>query len=79
MPIADLAEMIRRELNAPSHLVVPKELPSRMTLVKRPVLKRMTEVLGVVPRVSLAEGVARVTRKVQERIKEGVPVYQLAA
>lgn len=71
LPIGDLAEMIRAELNADPALIKVTELPSRMTLKKRPSLDRMRDLLGVVPKVSLPDGVRLVTRRVQERLKSG--------
>jgi nucleoside-diphosphate-sugar epimerase len=68
VPIADLAEMIRKELNAPPGLVMVKDLPPRMTLIKKPVLNRQRGILGIIPRVSLDEGVKMVCRRVRERI-----------
>lgn len=69
LPIAELAEMIRVELGAPKELVTEMQLPPRMTLVKRPKLDRQREILGVTPKVSLREGVARVCSRIRERIK----------
>lgn len=71
VPISELAEMIRAELGAAPELVRVRDLPERMTLVKRPSLDRMRERLGVVPRISLREGVRRVCRRVQERLAAG--------
>ncbi len=67
-PIDELAEMIRRRLGAPRHLIVENELPPRMTSAKRPVLKRQTEDLGIECLVSLEEGVDRLVARVQERL-----------
>lgn len=67
--IADLAEMIRKELGAPPELVKYKDLPARMTLIKRPVLDRQRTILGVVPKVSLAEGVKLVCHRIKERLQ----------
>ena len=67
--IADLAEMIRQQLRAPSELIQGLELPSRMTLIKRPTLNRQRDLLGIEPRVSLKEGVQRVCQKVLERMQ----------
>lgn len=67
-PIADLAEMIRKELGASPDLVKVLDLPVRMTAVKRPSLNLQKELLGFVPKVSLAEGVKRVCDKVRERL-----------
>lgn len=68
VPIADLAEMIRKELGAPPELIEYKDLPARMTLIKRPVLDRQREILGMVPRVSLAKGVKLVCHRIRERL-----------
>ena len=59
IPMSDLAEMIRAELNASPELVVTTELPPKMTLVKRPTLERQRTLLGFEPEVSLAEGIRR--------------------
>jgi len=69
VPIALLAEMIRVQLGAPASLVRVVDLPARMTSSKRPVLDRMRTILGVEPRVSLADGVSRVCRRVRERLQ----------
>jgi nucleoside-diphosphate-sugar epimerase len=58
--MADLAEMIRAELNALPELVVQTELPPKMTLIKRPTLDRQRCLLGVEPRIGIREGVRRV-------------------
>jgi nucleoside-diphosphate-sugar epimerase len=71
VPIEQLAELIRRQLNAPERLVEVRDLPARMTAVKRPSLDRMRELLGVVPSVSLEQGVERVCRRVQDRLASG--------
>jgi nucleoside-diphosphate-sugar epimerase len=60
VPIAELAEMIRAELQADRELVQLKKLPPQMTLVKQPVLERQRRLLGFEPGVSLREGVRRV-------------------
>ena len=70
-PIETLAEKIRRELQASPGLLVVRDLPARMTLVKRPSLERQRALLGVTPRVSLDEGIALVCRRVLERIRAG--------
>ncbi|MBN2288686.1 MAG: NAD(P)-dependent oxidoreductase, partial [Candidatus Glassbacteria bacterium] len=71
IPILDLAEMIRLELDAPRELIRIEELPSRMTLVKRPLLERQTNILGVIPKVSLQEGVKLVCRRIRQRYETG--------
>ena len=66
-----LADRIRQELGAPADLVQVRDLPGRMTLVKRPTLERQRRVLGIEPLVSLQEGVRRVCRRVRERYQAG--------
>lgn len=66
-----LAEMIRRELDAAPDLVRLKELPSRMTAIKRPSLDRQRRLLGVEPVVSLQDGITRVCQRVEERRRQG--------
>jgi len=68
-PMEDLAEKIRRELGAARDLVQLRDLPPRMTLVKRPSLERQRTLLGVTPAVGLDEGIARVCRGVRERLR----------
>jgi nucleoside-diphosphate-sugar epimerase len=68
-PIAELAEMIRAHYQADKNLVKVIEIPSRMTLAKRPTLDRQEEILGVVPKVGLEEGVRRVCERVKERLQ----------
>ena len=67
-PIEELAEMIRSRLGAPKSLVVEHDLPPQMTSVKRPVLTRQTETLGIECKVSLEEGVDRLIARVNERL-----------
>jgi nucleoside-diphosphate-sugar epimerase len=67
-PIAELAEMIRAHYGASKDLVKVIDIPERMTLAKRPTLDRQEKVLGVVPKVTLEEGVARVCGRVKERL-----------
>ena len=70
-PMEELAEKIRGELGTARDLVVMRDLPSRMTLVKRPTLDRQRELLGITPRVSLEQGISLVCRRVRERIQAG--------
>lgn len=58
VPTTDLAEMIRKELGAAPALVRPGELPSQMTLVKRPALDRQSKLLSFSPSVPLSRGIA---------------------
>lgn len=67
-PISELAELICSELGADPALIKYVDLPARMTLQKRPTLKRQAEILGVVPEVGLEEGVKRVCAKIKERL-----------
>jgi nucleoside-diphosphate-sugar epimerase len=69
VPIAALAEMIRRELGADASLIREVDLPERMTSIKRPVLDRMRTLLGIEPAVSLRDGVSRVCAGVRERLQ----------
>jgi len=71
VPIEALAERIRSELGADRALVQVADLPPRMTLVKRPTLERMRTLLGVEPRVALADGIRLVCARVRERIAMG--------
>jgi nucleoside-diphosphate-sugar epimerase len=67
-PISELAEMIRVRLDAPQELVSVVDLPSRMTLAKRPTLDRQRDILGIEPSVSLEEGVRRVSETILKRV-----------
>lgn len=67
-PIEELAELIRKELGASPSLVTYTDIPSQMTLVKNPTFKKQREVLGVVPKVSLEDGVKRVCGSVRRRL-----------
>ncbi len=87
VPMAHLAEMIRAELSASPELVVATDLPSKMTLVKRPTLERQRQLLGIEPRIGIAEGVRRVcaahrngrlSRAEELRISESAPASPFA-
>jgi len=67
-PIEDLAEGLRRRLDAAPSLISLHDLPARMTAAKRPSLDRMRDLLGVSPRVSLDEGLDRVVARVRARL-----------
>jgi nucleoside-diphosphate-sugar epimerase len=73
--IADLAEMIRSELGASQNLIVYRDLPGRMTLVKKPMLNRQRDILGIVPQVSLSEGVKRVCKRIKDRLAAGEMIF----
>ncbi|MBT5832724.1 MAG: NAD(P)-dependent oxidoreductase [Candidatus Latescibacteria bacterium] len=70
VPIVDLAEMVRSQLNAPKDLIRYKDQPSGMTPIKRPLLDRQRDILGVIPTVTLEEGVTRVCNKITERLAQ---------
>ena len=67
-PISELAEKICDLLGADRSLIKYVDLPVRMTLAKKPTLKRQEEILGVVPKVGLEDGVRLVCTKVRERL-----------
>jgi nucleoside-diphosphate-sugar epimerase len=69
--IADLAEMIRSRLGASKDLVKTIKIPGQMTAVKNPTLDRMMKTLGVVPKVSVTQGVDILCARVKERIAGG--------
>lgn len=73
-PISELAEMICETYKADKSLVNVIDIPSRMTLVKRPILDKQRDLLGVIPKVSLEEGVARVCKRTKERLKDVVGI-----
>lgn len=75
--VADLAEMIRSELNAPQDLVHFTELPGMMTLIKRPTLERQSRILGMIPKISLEEGVHLVCNKIRFRLTAGERLYDV--
>ena len=53
----------------PANVASVSPPPARMTSIKRPVLERMRNLLGVEPTVSLQDGVARVCARVRERLQ----------
>ena len=67
--IAELAELIRAELDADKKLITTVKLPRRMTLVKQPKLDLQKELLGVDKFMSLEEGVKRVCANVVKRLE----------
>jgi len=71
VPMAQLAASIRETLGASPDLVVETGIAARMTLVKRPRLERQRDLLGIVPEISLSQGVARVCARVVERLSQG--------
>jgi nucleoside-diphosphate-sugar epimerase len=60
VPMIDLAEMIRHELQADPSLIRTVPLPPQITAVKQPSLERQRELLQFEPRIGLREGVRRV-------------------
>lgn len=69
VPIADLAGMIRDDLQADPALINYVDLPRQMTLIKRPTLERQRRLLGFEPAIALQEGVRRVC-EFQRRLVE---------
>ena len=65
VPTTDLAEMIRGELGAEPSLIQMQDLPTQMTLHKRPRLERQLRLLGFRPTVPLEQGVAWVCDRQQ--------------
>jgi nucleoside-diphosphate-sugar epimerase len=63
-----LAEQIRAELGADAALVRLRDLPTQMTLLKRPSLQRQSTLLGFTPSVPLALGIAWVCAKQHTRL-----------
>ena len=58
-----LAEMFRVRLGAPKSCLNIIDQPERMTPTKIPALRKQQELLGIVPAVSVEEGVARVSAR----------------
>jgi nucleoside-diphosphate-sugar epimerase len=71
VPIAQLAEMICERLGASKDLIKTIPFPGQMTAVKKPTLDRMMKTLGVVPKVTLEEGLDRLCKRIKERIADG--------
>lgn len=66
-PMLDVAELVADTLGADHDLIRIVPQPGRMTLVKNPMLHRQEVILGVVPEVTLEEGVRRVCAAVMKR------------
>jgi nucleoside-diphosphate-sugar epimerase len=67
IPMLQLAEMIRAELDADPALIHSVPLPPQITLIKRPTLERQRTLLGFEPNIAIGEGVRRVCA-VQKRL-----------
>lgn len=67
-PVEELAELIRRELDAEPDLVHVVDQPPLMTPAKIPSLERQRTILGIEPQVDLEDGVARVCVTVRRRL-----------
>jgi nucleoside-diphosphate-sugar epimerase len=67
-PIEELAEIIRIACSANKDLVEVVELPSRMTLIKKPTLEKQFNLLKVIPQISLEKGVELVCDRVKNRL-----------
>lgn len=75
-PIEELAEKIRANLGASKDLIKKTEFPARMTAVKRPVLERQKNMLGITPVVGFDEGINKVCATIRERIRnEGLKCH----
>lgn len=70
--IDELAEMIRTELGASEDLITYIDIPSRMTLEKKPNLDRQKDVLKAEPKVKLEEGVKLICDRMRELVKLGL-------
>lgn len=68
IPVQQLAERIGARIGADPSLLRLVDQPPQMTSVKRPVLRRMHDLLGVRPRVGLDEGIRRVCETTLERL-----------
>ena len=67
LPMLDLAEMIRAQLDADAALIRSVPVPPQITAVKRPTLGRQRTLLRFEPAISVRDGVARVC-EVQRRM-----------
>jgi nucleoside-diphosphate-sugar epimerase len=76
VPIATVAEMIRKRLNAPAQLVTTVPQPPKTTQIKRPTLQRQKTLLKFEPRVCLAEGLDLVCREIQRRLPEAESMFR---
>lgn len=65
--VEELALMICKELGADKNLIHYVDLPSRMTLIKRPTLRKQKELLNIETNVQIEEGVKRVCEMIQKR------------
>ena len=68
VPIRRLAEMVCDAVGADRSLLREVDLPEKMTLGKNPSLVRQTELLGVIPEVTLDQGVHLVSERVRARV-----------
>lgn len=68
--IDELAQMICKELGADRSLIHYVDLPSRMTLVKRPTLNKQKILLNMETEIQLEEGVKRVCEMIRKREKK---------
>jgi len=70
--IDELAEMIRKELDADEDLITYIDIPNRMTLSKNPNLDRQKNILNAEPKVKLEEGVKLICDRMRELVKLGL-------
>jgi len=59
----DLAKMIVKEANRSEKLINVIEIPNKMTIVKKPYLKKQSEILKFIPLISIDEIVKRVVHR----------------
>lgn len=70
VPMETLVELIRAESEADPSLITFEPQPEGMTPEKRPALLRQEQILGVVPQVSLVDGVRRVCAQMRMRLAQ---------
>ncbi len=58
--VEELADIILLRLGKPRELINVTDLPGKMTLTKYPNLDKQTNLLGLVPKISVTEGINRV-------------------
>jgi len=77
--IAEMASLILTELNKGHDLIKVADLPERMTLTKYPDITKQTTLLGVIPQVSLSEGIKRVINPVKNSIDQSLARRDISA
>jgi nucleoside-diphosphate-sugar epimerase len=67
--VEDLSKLICKRLDASESLIKLIEQPDRMTKTKRPRLDRQKQILGVIPKIDIVDGIDRVCQVVQKEVK----------